>query len=102
MRQLIKSSDQVGEILRGRRRARKIPQRDLAAALDISQERLSRREANAAGLTLERLIALTPLYDVISAWPITGARQDQIHPKKLKLALALLGKSKHYLHLANA
>lgn len=39
---------------------------------------------------------LTPLYDVISAWPITGPRQDQIHPKKLKLAMALLGKSKHY------
>jgi serine/threonine-protein kinase HipA len=24
---------------------------------------------------------LTPLYDVISAWPITGSRQNQIHPK---------------------
>ncbi|MBN2193899.1 MAG: type II toxin-antitoxin system HipA family toxin [Polyangiaceae bacterium] len=39
---------------------------------------------------------LTPLYDVISAWPITGARHDQIHPKKLKLAMALLGANKHY------
>lgn len=39
---------------------------------------------------------LTPLYDVISAWPITGTRQDQIHPKKLKLAMALLGTNKHY------
>lgn len=39
---------------------------------------------------------LTPLYDVISAWPIAGARQDQIHPKKLKLAMALRDGSKHY------
>ncbi|MFI5300360.1 MAG: HipA domain-containing protein, partial [Polyangiales bacterium] len=39
---------------------------------------------------------LTPLYDVLSAWPITGSRQDQIHLKKLKLAMALRGTSKHY------
>jgi serine/threonine-protein kinase HipA len=39
---------------------------------------------------------LTPLYDVISAWPIAGRKQDQIHEKKLKLAMALHGKSKHY------
>jgi serine/threonine-protein kinase HipA len=39
---------------------------------------------------------LTPLYDVISAWPIVGPKQNQIHEKKLKLAMALHGKSKHY------
>jgi serine/threonine-protein kinase HipA len=39
---------------------------------------------------------LTPLYDVMSAWPIAGSRGNQIHPKKLKLAMALLGASKHY------
>ncbi len=39
---------------------------------------------------------LTPLYDVLSAWPIAGGRHDQVHPKKLKLAMALRGKSKHY------
>lgn len=39
---------------------------------------------------------LTPLYDVLSAWPITGGRQDQIHAKKLKLAMALRGANKHY------
>lgn len=39
---------------------------------------------------------LTPLYDVLSAWPITGSRQDQVHRKKLKLAMALRGASKHY------
>ncbi len=39
---------------------------------------------------------LTPLYDVLSAWPIAGARHDQLHPQKLKLAMALRGTSKHY------
>jgi len=39
---------------------------------------------------------LTPLYDVLSAWPVTGPRQNQIHPKKLKLAMAMHGESKHY------
>ena len=39
---------------------------------------------------------LTPLYDVLSAWPITGPRQNQLHEKKLKLAMALRGTMKHY------
>jgi HTH-type transcriptional regulator / antitoxin HipB len=58
---LITTPGQVAEILRGRRKARRLPQRDVAAALGISQERLSRLEANAAGLTLERLIAIASL-----------------------------------------
>jgi serine/threonine-protein kinase HipA len=40
---------------------------------------------------------LTPLYDILSAWPITGARHDQMHLKKLKLAMSLRGpKGRHY------
>jgi serine/threonine-protein kinase HipA len=39
---------------------------------------------------------LTPLYDVLSAWPIVGNRQNQVHPKKLSLAMALRGTQKHY------
>lgn len=39
---------------------------------------------------------LAPLYDVLSAWPVAGPRANQIHPKKLKLAMALHGASKHY------
>jgi serine/threonine-protein kinase HipA len=39
---------------------------------------------------------LTPLYDVISAWPVVGARANQIPPQKLRLAMALHGKTKHY------
>lgn len=39
---------------------------------------------------------LTPLYDVLSAWPIVGTRHDQMHIKKLKLAMPLHGKNRHY------
>jgi serine/threonine-protein kinase HipA len=39
---------------------------------------------------------LTPLYDVLSAWPIAGPRHNQVHPTKLKLAMAVRDKSKHY------
>jgi serine/threonine-protein kinase HipA len=39
---------------------------------------------------------LTPLYDVLSAWPITGSRKNQFHRRKLELAMALGGKRKHY------
>lgn len=39
---------------------------------------------------------LTPLYDVLSAWPITGPGANQVHRKKLKLAMALRAAQKHY------
>jgi serine/threonine-protein kinase HipA len=39
---------------------------------------------------------LTPLYDVLSMWPVAGSRQNQVHPTKLSLAMALRGKRKHY------
>lgn len=37
---------------------------------------------------------LTPLYDVISAWPVVA--QGAIHRKELKMAMAVAGKNKHY------
>lgn len=39
---------------------------------------------------------LTPLYDVLSAWPIAGSRHDQVHPKKLRLAMSLRGTRKKH------
>ncbi len=61
MRQLITTPNQVGEILRGRRKARRIPQKELAAKLSVSQSRLSTLESNPAGLTLERLLLAAKL-----------------------------------------
>jgi HTH-type transcriptional regulator/antitoxin HipB len=61
MRQLVTNPNQLGEILRGRRKARKIPQQALAAKLGISQSRLSTLEADTAPLTLDRLLLVTKL-----------------------------------------
>ena len=40
--------------------------------------------------------ALTPLYDVMSIWPVEGRGVSQFSMHKAKLAMALLGKNKHY------
>ena len=39
---------------------------------------------------------LTPLYDVLSAWPIIGNGPNQISPRRARLAMALRGKNTHY------
>lgn len=39
---------------------------------------------------------LTPLYDIMSAYPILGHGDKLMPPKKLKLAMAFSGKNRHY------
>lgn len=39
---------------------------------------------------------LTPLYDILSAWPIAGPGAQQVADDKLKMAMALRGKNPHY------
>jgi serine/threonine-protein kinase HipA len=39
---------------------------------------------------------LTKLYDVMSAYPILGSGPNQWSPHNMKMAMALLGKNKHY------
>ncbi|KRA16963.1 type II toxin-antitoxin system HipA family toxin [Lysobacter sp. Root604] len=39
---------------------------------------------------------MTPLYDVLSAWPVTGASAGKIPQQKLKMAMAVRSKSNHY------
>ncbi|WP_429499608.1 type II toxin-antitoxin system HipA family toxin [Robbsia andropogonis] len=39
---------------------------------------------------------LTPLYDVMSAYPVMGDGPNQWAEQEIKLAMALLGKNKHY------
>jgi serine/threonine-protein kinase HipA len=43
---------------------------------------------------------LTPMYDVMSAYPIIGKGPNQWAAQDLKLAMALLGKNRHY-HIHN-
>lgn len=40
--------------------------------------------------------ALTPLYDVMSTYPVMGHEKGKMHARNLKMAMALQGKSKHY------
>jgi len=40
--------------------------------------------------------ALTPLYDVLSGWPVMGNGPNQWNPYEIKLAMALWGKNRHY------
>ena len=39
---------------------------------------------------------MTPLYDIMSAYPAMGHGDGRIPPEKLKLAMAFTGKSRHY------
>lgn len=39
---------------------------------------------------------MTPLYDVLSVWPIMGTGPNQVHPRRAKLAMALRSKNTHY------
>jgi serine/threonine-protein kinase HipA len=38
----------------------------------------------------------TPLYDVLSTWPVVGKRGDQLDIHELRLAMAVRGKRPHY------
>ena len=55
---------QLGELLRQRRKARGLSQRELAGKLGVTQTRLSELEGGRAHVTLERLIALAQLLDL--------------------------------------
>jgi serine/threonine-protein kinase HipA len=39
---------------------------------------------------------MTPLYDIMSAYPVMGHGSGRIPPEKLKLAMAFTGKNRHY------
>lgn len=39
---------------------------------------------------------LTPFYDIMSAYPVMGSGTGKIHPSKLKMAMAVTGKARHY------
>ena len=64
MRLIITSSSQIGEILRSRRKARRVSQAQLAKKLGVSQSRLSAIEGGTAALTVDRLIALANVLDL--------------------------------------
>lgn len=44
----------------------------------------------------EGRFSLTPLYDVLSAYPVMGHGARQFAPEKLRMAMAVTGKDRHY------
>lgn len=40
--------------------------------------------------------ALTPLYDVLSAWPVIGHGRNELPLERAKLAMAVRGRRPHY------
>ena len=40
--------------------------------------------------------SLTPIYDVISAYPVMGKKAFQIAPEKLRMAMSVKGRNRHY------
>ncbi len=58
MQQRISTANQTGQVFAARRKALKLSQKDVAARLGISQNRLSILESDLSRLTLDRLISL--------------------------------------------
>lgn len=56
--QPIVTPDQLGLILQGMRKSRKLSQAQLAARLGLSQNRISELERNAGTLSVEQLLAI--------------------------------------------
>lgn len=42
------------------------------------------------------LFRLTPRYDVLSAYPVMGTKTRQLSPYKVRMAMAIWGKNRHY------
>jgi len=42
-------------------------------------------------------LQMTPLYDVMSAWPVMGDGDNQWSPRAVRLAMAVSGRNRHYL-----
>jgi HTH-type transcriptional regulator / antitoxin HipB len=59
MKQTLTHSRQLGHILRARRKALRLTQRDLATKLAITQHRLSQIETDPSALPLGRLLDLS-------------------------------------------
>jgi serine/threonine-protein kinase HipA len=44
----------------------------------------------------EGRFSLTPAYDVLSAYPVMGRGSDKLPPEKVRMAMAVHGKNRHY------
>lgn len=90
--------DRILDILRGSQHARRDRQRFLKTQLLFWM--LAAPDGHAKNFSIQLLAGdafeLTPLYDVMSAWPVIGRGARQFQWQKIKLAMALRSKNTHY------
>ena len=88
----------LGEVIRGSREATRDAETLLASQVLFWM--LAAPDGHAKNFSLRVLpqgrYTLTPLYDVMSIWPVEGAGPSQFSWHKAKLAMALLGRHRHY------
>lgn len=78
-------------------------QRDLATVFQAQLVffLLAATDGHAKNFSLRQLAGgryqLTPLYDVLSAWPVIGKKANEIPIQKVKLAMAMPGQKPHYV-----
>jgi serine/threonine-protein kinase HipA len=64
--------------------------------LGEDEEPLGFDQIEGTPLTDPEVYQLTPLYDVLSFWPVAGGAANNIQTHKAKMAMAVWGKSRHY------
>jgi len=96
----IQTPEQLKPILAGFRKSAGLTQADMAMRLGITQQTYSAAERNASNMSVSKLMsvlnALTPFYDVLSAYPVLGEGVNQISAQKVRMAMAVRGKNPHW------
>lgn len=94
--------EQLAQVLHGSRNARAELRTLLASQVTFWLMAATDGHAKNFSLRLHAggAYALTPMYDVLSAWPIIGNGKHQLARKNVMLAMAVAGQKRHY-HLAN-
>jgi serine/threonine-protein kinase HipA len=90
--------EQLAQVLSGSQRARADLRTLLASQLAFWLLAATDGHAKNFSIRLQAggAYALTPLYDVLSAWPIIGNGKNQLPWRNAKLAMAVSGKTRHY------
>jgi serine/threonine-protein kinase HipA len=92
------SIDEILEILAGSEQ----PDRDRGSFLlaQLAFWLLAATDGHAKNFSLHQGVggafALTPLYDVLSAWPVIGPGANQLPIQDARLAMSIRGRSRHY------
>ncbi len=88
----------IMEVLRGSERAQEDRETFLKSQLLFWL--MAATDAHAKNFSLYLLpggrYRLTPLYDILSAYPVMGRGVNQLDPRKAQLAMAVSGKNRHY------